>query len=228
MSLFDRVKSLLGKRDEPSPVRSAQVAIAAPQSTPFPSSAPAAVDVLDGLKVENVRSVLPHDLDPKFAELFMRLGPPAPVGRLNLNGRGIPRERAEAAEACKRIEREVTGAAAERCIIRYKYPPSSRSKCIRDIGIVLNWCIFAMVIDDPALLETHFLNWLREVYARLGLPGGTTSVVGAFVVLREELFNRLEPDHFALMEPYLSRVVEVLGSNRDQLSAAGSSIKDAH
>jgi len=209
--LFKKVLSIFGQGRASAPKGSDAIS-AADQVQVAASPAPVLKqDILDGFAVEDVVSQLPSDLDPKFAELFMRLGPPAPVGRLNLSGRGIPRQRAEAAEACKKIEREVTGAAAERCIIRYKYSPSSRSKCIRDIGIVLNWCVFAMVIDDLDLLETHFLKWLREVYARLGLPGGTTSVVGAFMVLREELATRLEPEHFTLLEPYVSHVVTVLG-----------------
>ncbi len=149
-------------------------------------------------------------LDEKGTRLFERLGYCPDLSRIDDDDSEIPLIRRKTAKACLAMEREVGGVVSDKVIREFDYPPSTRMKCGRDIGMVLAWCVFAMLLDDVELLERHYLQWLRTVLERFDFPEGNRSITSVYMLLREEVLSRLDSTQGELMEPYLSRVVFVM------------------
>lgn len=206
-SLFRRV--LGAERDKPA-------AAPAPPSPSVPPAAAPPLDPLAALDVPTVAAWLPPDASRKAVDRYFRLGAVPELPRLSEDAEGIDPLRRRTAEACRRMEREVCGIVAEHVIRRFGYSHSSRMNCIRDVGMVLNWCAFCMLIDDVDLLERHFLRWMRTIFEKLEFPGGSNSATAAFVLLRLEVNARLDSAGRAAMKPYLDRVVSTLSHGHAQ------------
>ena len=126
-----------------------------------------------------------------------------------LSGQVAP-ERLKAAEACRAIQRPVCNAVTEVIKKSFNSAPSSRMKSNRDVGIVYGWCVFCMLVDDIDLLERHFLKSVRTVFAKLEFPEGSRSITAAYATLRGEALPRLDAESPVIMEPYFTKVVQVM------------------
>jgi allophycocyanin beta subunit len=50
------------------------------------------------------------------------------------------------------------------------YPTRRYAACLRDLSYFLRYATYAMLADDPSVLDERVLNGLRETYASLGVP----------------------------------------------------------
>jgi hypothetical protein len=161
--------------------------------------------------IKDAPGIFPEGLPQTVQDSLLGLGPKVlEFKNFYQTGSGIPAQRIRIAKACEAMQRDVSGIIAQKVILVYKYSPSSRAKCIRDLGLMLNWAIYAMLLDDKALLEKHVLEWVRGVFHLLKFPGGTQSVTMAYMKLRKEVLARLPEEDRPVMEPYLSAIVNCL------------------
>jgi hypothetical protein len=89
---------------------------------------------------------------------------------------------------------------------------SYQGKCYRDVGLVYQYCVFAMLCDDMALLENKLLHWLRTILQSQSFPEGKESIRSTYALLLKESERRIPPQDFRLLEPYLARAASILPS----------------
>jgi hypothetical protein len=122
----------------------------------------------------------------------------------------VPR-RIEAAEQVEQHEAGVIRGVTEELQRRYpnfgRYHEQGWAKLGRDLSLVTRYDAQAMLADDAELLDEKVLIWLRTVLAALNLTPGF--VRDAFTLLHEGFGEVLPRDAFELLEPALSRNIEV-------------------
>jgi hypothetical protein len=161
-------------------------------------------------KVPAFESTLPRDAPQAAVDALFRVGAFPDLYAISSWRGAVPAARVDLAEKCLGFQQQVTTAAARETLARYSYSTASRGKCVRDIGIVYQWCVYCMLIGNLPLLERHFLRWLRMVFEHLGFPEGNRSVAFAYSVVRAEMMQRLEPDEQAMIAPYLDSVITAM------------------
>ena len=83
-----------------------------------------------------------------------------------------------------------------------------RGKSIRDMTLVLRCCAAAMVRDSDTYLQQRLLPWFRTVLTAFEMQ---QVVQTAYVGLHERCGQELDPNHFALLSPFLELTVAELG-----------------
>jgi len=81
------------------------------------------------------------------------------------------------------------------------------SKSERDMRLVLRYCALAMVRDDQGYLEEKLLHWLRTILHAFKFPRALDI---AYRTLAERTEAHLEPQHAALVVPYIRLTHSVL------------------
>lgn len=145
--------------------------------------------------------------------------------------------RAEAARAIRGKDVAIINRVVKEVFSQYDYDAHhdyANAKCPRDVRYVVAYCAAAMVADDMAWLESKLLIWLKTILqafefparkpeaggalfgdatleARLKeLPQKTQSIYHCYYRLRQEMQKELDPAHYTLIEPYLTRSLDVL------------------
>jgi hypothetical protein len=96
--------------------------------------------------------------------------------------------------------------------------PKAWDRCARDVQFVLRYDVRAMLANDPRPLDDKALYYLRSILAAYNLTPQFTR--DCFTLLRDQCRERLSPEAFALLEPFLARNVEVLGNIPEPAVAA--------
>lgn len=121
--------------------------------------------------------------------------------------------RIRAARNAQAAEPEILRAVLEPLYKRYDFDTGrtyGREKGYRDVGIVYQYCVFAMLKDDMRFLENKLLFWLRTILQSLNFPGGNDCIRDTYVMLRKETHRRLPKEDAALLDPFLKACEEVL------------------
>jgi Phycobilisome protein len=121
--------------------------------------------------------------------------------------------RVRAAEEVEAREADILGAVVDG--LRERYPryerlfPNAWDRCARDVQLVLRYDVRAMLAADPRPLEDKALYYLRSILAAYNLTPQFARDCCA--LLRDRCRERLSPESFALLEPFLERNSQVLG-----------------
>lgn len=91
-----------------------------------------------------------------------------------------------------------------------KYHDKAWAKAFRDVQLTTRYATQAMLLDEPKLLETKLLFWLRTILAGLNFTPEFNR--DTYTYLTEGFRQSLPPDAFTEIEPYLARVVDVMSS----------------
>ena len=130
--------------------------------------------------------------------------------------------RVRAAEDVEAHEAATTAAVVAALHGRYpryeKLFPQGWDRCASDLQLVLRSNVRAMLANDPRPLDDKALYYLRSILAAYNLTPQFTR--DCFTLLRDQCRERLSPEAFALLEPFLARNVEVLGNIPEPAVAA--------
>ncbi len=130
--------------------------------------------------------------------------------------------RVRAAQEVEALEGDIVAAACEG--LRERYPryqrlfPNAWDRCAEELRLVLRYDVRAMLADDPRPLEDKALFYLRSILAAYNLTPQFAR--DAYELLRDKCRDRLSPDAFSLLEPYLQRNVAVLADFPEPVVAA--------
>jgi hypothetical protein len=130
--------------------------------------------------------------------------------------------RLQAAEEVELYEAEILAAIVE--ALRERYPryeklfPEAWDRCTRDVAFILRFDVRAMIANDRRPLDDKALFYLRSILAAYNLTPQFTR--DCFTLLRDQCRERLAPDTFAFLEPFLGRNIEVLADFPEPLVAA--------
>jgi hypothetical protein len=120
--------------------------------------------------------------------------------------------RVQAAQAVETAEADLTATVVGE--LRGRYPrferliPNAWDRFADDLRLVLRTDVRAMLAGELRVLEDKALFYLRSILAAYYVTPQFTR--DAFTLLRDRCRDRLVPDAFARLEPYLERNVEVL------------------
>jgi hypothetical protein len=120
--------------------------------------------------------------------------------------------RVQAAQAVETAEADLTATVVGE--LRGRYPrferliPNAWDRLADDLRLVLRTDVRAMLAGELRVLEDKALFYLRSILAAYNVTPQFTR--DAFTLLRDRCRDRLGPDAFARLEPYLERNVEVL------------------
>lgn len=124
--------------------------------------------------------------------------------------------RVAASRAAEAAEKAVVQATVEAVLKKYDFKSGrggyGESKCYRDVTLVYRNVVFAMLCDDPEMLQNKLLFWLRTILQALSFPGGTDSIKMCYATLRKEAFKRIPPESAALIDPFFKITEEILPS----------------
>lgn len=120
--------------------------------------------------------------------------------------------RVKAASEVESKEREIIEGAMADLMQAYpdlneKYHDPDR-KGREDYSLTLRYAALAMVKNDMRFLDEALLRWFRTILSGLGFSG--QFLRDAYGGLQQQAKKQLTPESYALMEPYLTRVVEGL------------------
>jgi hypothetical protein len=153
-------------------------------------------------------------MTPRLARMLTAAGGryPTPDERQALLdfAESLPR-RVKAAELVEQTESAVVRGVIEEMQRRYpnfaRYHEQGWDKVGRDLELVVRHDAQAVLADDPELLDEKVLVWLRTVLAALNITSGF--VRDAFTLLRDGFRAALPAEAFGLLEPALTRNIEV-------------------
>ncbi len=86
---------------------------------------------------------------------------------------------------------------------------SAEEKCLRDVSLVFDHILLAIVIDNVNFLEDRMLYWFRKVLDHLDFPGHEESIRAVYTIVRAESLALLDGSERAIVEPFFNRVLEV-------------------
>lgn len=145
--------------------------------------------------------------------------------------------RCEAARAIRTKDVAIINKVVKEVFSQYDYDAHhdyANAKCPRDVRYVVAYCCAAMIADDIRWLEDKLLIWLKTILQAFAFParkpgsGGalfsdkelegklaelpqkTQSIYHCYYRLRQEMAKELEAAHYQLIEPYLTRSLDVL------------------
>jgi hypothetical protein len=130
--------------------------------------------------------------------------------------------RLQAAEETELFEADILAAIVES--LRERYPryeklfPEAWGRCTHDVAFVLRYDVRAMLANDRRPLDDKALFYLRSIFAAYNLTPQFTR--DCFTVLRDQCRERLSPEAFAFLAPFLDRNVQVLADFPEPLVAA--------
>ncbi len=93
---------------------------------------------------------------------------------------------------------------------RYEYGPD---KCYRDVGAVYKYSVFAMLCDNPQMLEDKLLTWMGTIIRSLDFPGGSDSIRYTYTNLSKVSEKYLSKRSADLLLPYLKIAERSLPEN---------------
>ncbi|MGF1482668.1 MAG: allophycocyanin subunit beta [Cyanophyceae cyanobacterium] len=88
------------------------------------------------------------------------------------------------------------------------YPTRRYAACLRDLNLFLRYATYAMLADDPSILDERVLSGLKETYESLGVPIGST--VQAIQAMKEVTTRRVGSEAGQQMEIYLDHICNSL------------------
>lgn len=99
------------------------------------------------------------------------------------------------------------------------YTNRRMAACLRDMEIILRYVTYAIFTGDASVLDDRCLNGLRETYAALGVPGGSTAtgvqkMKDAAIAIANDRSNITQGDCSALMSEvasYFDRAASAVG-----------------
>lgn len=89
-----------------------------------------------------------------------------------------------------------------------KYHYQGWEKGSRDLQLTLRAAAQAMILNDITNLEDKVLFWFRTILSGVDLTPKFVSE--SFTLLRDACKQQLAAESFTLLEPYLTRMIEVL------------------
>jgi hypothetical protein len=89
-----------------------------------------------------------------------------------------------------------------------------QDKCTRDLGLILDYLVLALVIKNKSFLEAKILYWFRKVLDHLRFPSHETSIIAAYSIMRGEALARTRPEARPALEPFVNGILDVLSNSR--------------
>lgn len=89
-------------------------------------------------------------------------------------------------------------------------------KGTRDLTLVLRYNALAMVRDSVEFLDQKLLFWFRTIISAFEM---NEPLQFAYQQLSRELQNHLDGEDFKLVEPFISRTLEILASGEERAAA---------
>jgi hypothetical protein len=84
---------------------------------------------------------------------------------------------------------------------KYEAP---EAKSQEDLSLTLRYCALAMIRNDQQFLDDALLSWFKTILSGLGFSG--QFIKDSYTALVENTKQRVEPQTWELLEPYLGRV----------------------
>jgi hypothetical protein len=91
-----------------------------------------------------------------------------------------------------------------------RYHPKAWEKAARDLELILRYTAQAMVLDDPTFQADRLLYWFGTILHSFGFSPQFNR--DTYTFLLNAVRGQLPPDAFGLLEPFLQKNIEVLGS----------------
>ena len=89
------------------------------------------------------------------------------------------------------------------------YPTRRYAACLRDLTYFLRYATYAMLADDPSILDERILSGLKDTYSSLGVPIEPT--VQALQAMKEIVTQRVGTEAGQEMDDYLDHIITGLG-----------------
>lgn len=89
------------------------------------------------------------------------------------------------------------------------YPTRRYAACLRDLTYFLRYAVYAMLADDPSILDERVLNGLKDTYLSLGVPIEPT--IQAVQAMKEVVTQRVGAEAGQQMDVYLDHIIAGLG-----------------
>lgn len=93
---------------------------------------------------------------------------------------------------------------------KYKNP---EMKAQEDLSLTLRYCALAMVRDDQQFLDDALLAWFKTILTGLGFSG--QFIKDSYAKLAENTEQRVAPETWKLIGPYVSRCADALMPMRE-------------
>ena len=123
--------------------------------------------------------------------------------------------RVEAAQAFHALEDVVADATVSQLRTRFpdfeKTHPNGWQKGLDDFAMVSRTCIQAMLLDDMESLDEKLLYWFRDIVEQVKLP--KTMIRQCHELFHKEYQKRSDPSHYQLLEPFLTRSIDLVCSD---------------
>ena len=84
------------------------------------------------------------------------------------------------------------------------YPTRRYAACLRDLNLFLRYATYAMLADDPSILDERVLSGLKETYDALGVPIEPT--IQAIQAMKEETTRRVGSEAGQQMDVYFDHI----------------------
>ena len=88
------------------------------------------------------------------------------------------------------------------------YPTRRYAACLRDLTYFLRYATYAMLADDPSILDERVLNGLKDTYSSLGVPIEPT--IQAVQAMKEVVSQRVGAEAGQEMDVYLDHIISGL------------------
>ena len=88
------------------------------------------------------------------------------------------------------------------------YPTRRYAACLRDLTYFLRYSVYAMLADDPSILDERILNGLKDTYLSLGVPIEPT--IQAIQAMKEVVTQRVGAEAGQQMDVYLDHIINGL------------------
>ncbi len=122
--------------------------------------------------------------------------------------------RFKAATAVEQKEEVIVAAVVEQMKRRYssfeRFHPRAWEKASRDIQLCLRYTVQAMICDDLDFQADRLLYWLGTIFHSFGFSPQFNR--DTYTALKESVKNHVPAEAFTLLEPFLEKNIEVLGS----------------
>jgi hypothetical protein len=123
-------------------------------------------------------------------------------------------QRFKVASLIEQKEESIVQAAVDQVKRRYpsfeRYHPRAWEKAARDMQLTLRYTVQAMVCDDLDFQSDRLLYWLGTIYHSFGFSPQFNR--DSYTALRDAVKTSVPGDAFALLEAFLEKNIEVLGS----------------
>jgi hypothetical protein len=125
----------------------------------------------------------------------------------------LPR-RFKAAAAVEQKEEAIVQTVIEQVKRRYtsfeRFHPKAWDKAARDMQLTLRYTVQAMICDDPDFQCDRLLYWLGTIFHSFGFSPQFNR--DTYTFLRDTVKTQVPAEAYSLLEPFLEKNIEVLGS----------------